>query len=44
MGSPWRMAGDGDRAIATRVWVFEELRLVGFDGPFTEWEAVRRRP
>jgi hypothetical protein len=44
MGSPCRMAGDGCRAIATRVWVFEESRLVDVDGPFTEWEAVSKRP
>lgn len=29
------------REVATRVWAFDGSRLVDFDGPFTEWEAVR---
>jgi ATP-binding cassette, subfamily F, member 3 len=32
------------REVATRVWAFEGSRLVDFDGPFTEWEAVSNRP
>jgi ATP-binding cassette subfamily F protein 3 len=28
------------REVATRVWAFDGSRLVDFDGPFTEWEAV----
>jgi ATP-binding cassette subfamily F protein 3 len=31
------------REVATRVWAFDGSRLVDFDGPFTEWEAVTRR-
>ena len=32
------------REVATRVWAFDGSRLVDFDGPFTEWEAVSKRP
>ena len=32
------------REVATRVWWFDGTRLVDFDGPFTEWEADRKRP
>ncbi len=31
------------REVATRVWWFDGARLVDFDGPFTEWEADRKR-
>ena len=31
------------REVATRVWAFDGSRLVDFDGPFTEWEAVSKR-
>jgi ATP-binding cassette subfamily F protein 3 len=31
------------REVATRVWAFDGSRLVDFDGPFTEWEAVTKR-
>jgi ATP-binding cassette subfamily F protein 3 len=31
------------REVATRVWAFDGSRLVDFDGPFTEWEAVGAR-
>src|SRR3954466_304730 len=32
------------REVATRVWAFDGSRLVDFDGPFTEWETVSKRP
>src|SRR5688572_15602395 len=32
------------REVATRVWAFNGTRLVDFDGPFTEWETVAKRP
>ena len=31
------------REVATRVWWFDGARLMDFDGPFTEWEADRKR-